>query len=278
VAARHLIGTSGLQKMKIVAVMACRNEAAYLATCLHHLMVQGIHFAVVDNGSTDDSLDIIRSPEFSNHLVGLRHVPFDGSFELEPLLKAKMGLADEIEADWAMNICPDEILHPNREGSTLLDEIQLFDQRGFNAVNFDEFVFLPVAGKWEEGLRGWPRLRHYYFFEAHRFWHMRAWKKGMGFSMSSHGGHILTGPNELRFAPESLVLRHYIFRDQEHAYEKLPNRRFAARELERGWHRSRNGFSPEKFTFPSADKLEVLDGPDSFSLSRARPWLKHYWQ
>ncbi len=140
--------------MKIVAVMSCRNEEAYLPTCLHHLVSQGIHFAVVDNDSTDASMDIIHSSEFRSHLVGLKRVPFTGAFELEPLLMAKMSLANETEADWAINICPDEILHPNREGRTLLQEIQLFDKRGFNAVNFDEFVFLPVDEEWEVGLRG----------------------------------------------------------------------------------------------------------------------------
>lgn len=264
--------------MKIVAVMSCRNEAAYLPTCLHHLVNQGIHFAVVDNDSTDGSMDIVHSAEFRSHFVGLKRVPFGGFFELEPLLKAKMALAEETEADWAINICPDEILHPNREGKTLLEEIRLFDERGFNVVNFDEFVFLPVAEKWEEGLKAWPLLRHYYFFEAHRFWHMRAWKKGLGLSMVPHGGHMLAGASELRFAPESLILRHYIFRHQEHAHEKLPARIFSEQELQRGWHRSRHGFPRQNYTFPAVDKLEMLQRPDSFSLSRARPWPRHYWQ
>lgn len=264
--------------MKIVAVMACRNEEAYLATCLYHLVTQGVHFAVVDNDSTGASMDIIQSAEFRSHLVGLKRVPFTGAFELEPLLKAKMSLADEAKADWAINICPDEILHPNREGKTLLEEIQLFDKRGFNAVNFDEFVFLPVDEEWEKGLRGWPRMRHYYFPEAHRFWHMRAWKKSLGFSMAAHGGHMLAGPNELRFAPESLVLRHYMFRSQQHAYEKLPSRVFSSKELERGWHRSRHGYHRRNYTFPPIDELETLERPDSFALSRARPWPLNYYQ
>lgn len=43
--------------MRIVAVMACRNEAAYLPTCLHHLVAQGVDFAVVDSDSTDESVE-----------------------------------------------------------------------------------------------------------------------------------------------------------------------------------------------------------------------------
>jgi len=255
--------------MKIVAVLACRNEAAFLPTCLHHLVM---------NGSTDGSLDIIHSAEFRSHLAGLKRVPYPGRFELEPLLRAKMALADEVEADWAMNVCPDEILHANREGGTLLKEISFFDKQGFNAVNFDEFVFLPVVEPWIEGWKGWPAQRHYYFFEPKRLRQMRAWKKGMGFSMVPHGGHHFQGACGLRLAPESLVLRHYLFRNQDHAYEKFTSRRFAEDELARGWHRNRHGFSRESYTLPPPERLETLDKPESFSLSRARPWSKHYWQ
>jgi glycosyltransferase involved in cell wall biosynthesis len=263
--------------MRIVAVMACRNEAAVLPTCLHHLVKNGIDFAIVDNNSTDDSLDIAHSAEFRNHLVDLKRVPYEGIFQLEPLLEAKMALAESISADWAMNICPDEILHPNREGTTLVEEVEYFDKSGFNVVNFDEFVFLHMSEPWVEGLRDWPISQHYYFFEPIRFRQMRLWKKGQGFSMVRHGGHRLDGDN-LRFAPESLVLRHYIFRNQAHAYEKFTNRNFSEKELAHGWHRNRHGIPKENYKFPNPDALEVLVRADSFALSRAHPWRKHYWQ
>lgn len=262
--------------MRIVAVMACRNEAAYLPTCLHHLVSNGIEFAIVDNDSTDDSLSIARSAEFKPYLVDIRRVPFSGEFALEPLLGAKLALAESVRTDWVMNICPDEILHPNRTGTTLAQEVALFDQAGFNVVNFDEFVFLPVDRPWLAGHRGWPEMRHYYFFEPGRFRQMRLWKAGQGFSNVNHGGHRLDGAK--RFAPESLALRHYIFRNQAHAQEKFPRRRFAPEELARGWHRNRNGFAPERFHFPSPETLETLDQPSSLALSRAKPWRRHYWE
>lgn len=256
--------------------MACRNEAAYLPTCLHHLVANGIEFAIVDNDSTDNSLSIARSAEFRSHLVDVHRVPFTGAFELKPLLHAKLALAESSGADWVMNVCPDEILHPNREGTTLAQEVLGFDRAGFNVVNFDEFVFLPVDQPWQAGYRGWPAMRHYYFFEPKRFRQMRLWKTGQGFSNVNHGGHRLDGIK--RFAPESLVLRHYIFRDQQHAHDKFPQRCFAPDELARGWHRNRHGYAPERYTLPRPDMLESLDRASSFALSRAKPWQKHYWE
>lgn len=264
------------QPLNVVAVLACRNEADYLPTCLHHLIANGLKFAVVDHGSTDGSLDIVHSDAFRPHLAGLERIPFDGTFTLRTMLDAKMRLGEASGADWLMNVCPDEILHSNRPGRTLVDEVSDFDDRGFNAANFDEFVFLPVEGPLEDGLRGWPSCRHYYFFEPRRFRQYRLWKTGLGFSMANRAGSRLGG-RKLRLAPESLVLRHYIFRSQAHAREKLVARRFAAEELERGWHGDRNGFGAEAFTFPPASALKMLSSPDSFVFERTDPWKDHYW-
>ncbi len=261
--------------MRTVAVLACRNEAAYLPTCLHHLASNGIEFAIVDNGSTDQSVEIARSAEFKPFLVDIVSVPFTGVFELETMLRAKKSLADSVQSDWVMNLCPDEVPHANRQDVPLSEEIARFDRAGFNVVNFDEFVFLPVTGDWKEGRRGWQDLRHYYFFEPTPVRQMRLWKSGCGFSNVAHGGHRLDGVT--RIAPESLALRHYIFRDQDHAFAKFPNRRFAERELARGWHLNRLGYPRENYRLPAVERLEVLAHPSSCSLSRARPWKKHYW-
>lgn len=263
--------------MKIVAVMACRNEAEFLPTCLRHLIANGVDFAIVDNGSSDESMDIVHSTEFRNHLVAIKKVPYEGVFRLKPLLEAKVALAENTDADWVMNICPDEILHPNRKNSTLLEEVEFFDKAGFNVINFDEFVFLPVTQPLEVGLHGWPMEKRHYFFEPSRIRQMRLWKNHQGFSMIRHGGHRLDG-EKLRLSPESFVLRHYIFLSQEHAYHKYPNRKFSEQELARGWHRNRHGIKQSKYKFPDSNTLETLSKAESFAFNRSYPRLKHYWE
>jgi hypothetical protein len=206
----------------------------------------------------------------------LTRIPYNGCFELEPLLRAKMALVESVVSDWAMNICPDEILHANRAGTSLAAEVARLEEEGFNAVNFDEFVFLPVAEPWVDGLRDWPAPRSYYFFAPSPLRQMRLWKKELGFSMVRHAGHRLEG-DHLRPAPDSLVLRHYIFRNQEHAYEKYATRPFSPQELARGWHRNRYGIPATSYRFPAPETLEWLESPQSCTFNRSAPRLKHYW-
>ena len=46
--------------MHITAILAIRNEEAYLGNCLRHLVCNGIDFVIIDNGSSDTSAEIYR--------------------------------------------------------------------------------------------------------------------------------------------------------------------------------------------------------------------------
>ena len=56
--------------MQVVAVLAVRNERPCLGNCLHHLIENEIDFFVVDNGSTDATVELLRERRFRSHLVG----------------------------------------------------------------------------------------------------------------------------------------------------------------------------------------------------------------
>ena len=109
--------------MDIVAIIACRNEEAYLANCLRHLVDNGIPFAVIDNESSDGTADILRRPDLRRSLVALEQLPFDGSFALESQLRAKTDLIDRLKADWIIHLDADEVMHSSREGESLRDVI-----------------------------------------------------------------------------------------------------------------------------------------------------------
>jgi len=65
----------------VVALLTIRNEALYLEKCLEHLYQQGINTCVIDNNSTDNSLDIAKS--FINRgVVQIETLPFEGYFDL----------------------------------------------------------------------------------------------------------------------------------------------------------------------------------------------------
>ena len=106
--------------MRVVAILAVHNERPYLSNCLSHLIENDIDFAVIDNGSTDGCTELLREPKFAPHLSGYRNVPFAGVFVWEEILLAQEKLVRTIDADWIVLVAPDEILHSNVPGETLL--------------------------------------------------------------------------------------------------------------------------------------------------------------
>jgi hypothetical protein len=106
---------------------------------------------------------------------------------------------------------------------------------------------------------------------------MRAWKKSARLDLTQGGGHVLAGDG-IRLASEKMILRHYIFRDQTHAYVKYAGRKFAEHDISRGWHRNRISQPVEQFTFPPRCQLHWLVSPADRNLSMELPRTSHYWQ
>jgi len=263
--------------LRVVAIIAIHNERPYLANCLTHLVQNGVEYAIIDNGSTDGAENILSEPRFAAGLVAVQHLPFTGVFDLNAQLVAKQRLAATLDADWFIHLDADEIMHSYQEQESLKSAIVRLDAQGWQVINFDEFVFLPVDANYVTDCEGMQPLLHYYFFEPKRPRLMRAWKATNNLSNVGSGGHILTGA-DFRLAPEPLTLRHYIFRDQGHAFEKYRRRQYSQAEIARGWHYNRVGQPETKFTFPSPTALERITTRGERNLRRDNPRLEHYWQ
>ena len=261
----------------ITAILAIRNEERYLANCLRHLVRNGIDFVIIDNGSSDKSAEIYRRREFAKNLVDVQQLPFLGVFSLSEQLRRKMEVIKSLDTDWVVHLDTDEVMHSNVEGETLKCTLTRLGAEGWNAVNFDEFVFLPIDSDYVPELLGHQPILHYYFYQPFSPRLVRAWKKAIGFSLLEHGGHQLTGPG-LRLAPEHLALRHYIVRNQQHAFRKYTERVYSAEDLARGWHGKRINQSRESFRFPPTDFLRKVSSPADYKMDRAHPFKAHYWE
>jgi glycosyltransferase involved in cell wall biosynthesis len=262
--------------LQIVAVLAVRNEQDHLANSLRHLKANGIFYAILDNGSTDSSRAIIEQDEFRSHLVAIGDIPFGGVFDLTRQLDEKMKLINRLDADWVIHLDADEILQSYRDGESLHDAIARAEAAGFNAIDFNEFVFLPVLSSHEGDIHGPQRILTYYFFEPSAPRLMRAWKKSTKVEIAG-GGHQLVGDG-IRLSPEKMAMRHYIFRDQDHAFAKYTGRRFSPFDLARGMHSNRFGQIAESFRFPAVERLCRLANPQSRDFDRSRPTTRHFWQ
>ncbi len=256
--------------MRIVALLAVRNEELYLARCLEHLLAQGIEVHLIDHGSTDATPAIAR--EFARRGgVTVESFPYRGLYEWGKILQRKEELAAHLPADWFIHHDADEIREAPAPWRTLAEGIAAVDEEGYNAIDFAEVVFTPTGP--EESFEGRDyvaEMRHYYPFAPRPEHRVNAWKNlGARVDLASSGGHRVQFPRQ-RLYPQPFVLRHYVFLSLAHLCRKYGERTFDPAELSRGWHGQRAAFRAEGVRFPPREFFQVL-GPDGrFDLSQPR--------
>lgn len=257
--------------MRCIAVIMVHNGVEYVDRCIQHLSLHQVDAAILDHGSTDGTYE--RCLRYVG--AGVCHVgrvPYRGIFSLAEQLQWKQALLAQLDTDWVIHQDIDECLEPPAPFNTLLEWVVGADGQGFDALNFNEFVFIPH----DSPTLPYHQAVHYYFFQPFAPRLMRAWKKGRPFSNLATGGHRLSG--DVCLFPQAGHLRHYIFTDQAHAYRKYADRQFAADELGKGWHRNRVGIPLACWSFPAKNRLECLPSAASRDFFTGRPWKKHYWQ
>lgn len=240
---------------RVVALIAMRNEEHYIGRCLEHLISQGVESYIIDNDSTDRSTEIVRS-YLGRGVLGLETFPYKGYYDWTGILKRKEKLSQELKADWFTHYDPDEIREAPRPHRTLREGIWVADRLGYNAVNFDEFVFMPTGE--EEAYEGRDyvaEMMHYYFLAPSSSRHIKAWKKtGAPVDLVSTAGHRVNFPG-LKLYPEDFILRHYIFLSKAHALRKYCTRVFSPEELTKGWHTKRAAITPEGIRLPTPKEM-----------------------
>ena len=229
----------------------------------------------MDNDSTDGTLAIART-FLGRGVFRIERAPYRGMFALHEQLRDKERLAAEIDADWYLHHDADEIREAPPPYSTLRQGIEAADRFGFNAINFDEFVFLPTSEDESfEGADYVAAMQHYYFFEPHPLARVNAWKKlaGVAVRLAESGGHSADFPGR-RIFPVSFVLRHYVALSRAHAIAKYAGRVYSRTEVaDKGWHRARASFAPERLRFPPRERLKRIGPPGVWD--RSDPWRRH---
>lgn len=129
--------------MSLLAVLAARNEAGMIETTLQALFDEGAEVVLIDNGSVDGTRDLA-TRYLGRGLLGIRDVPWRGSFVLSGLLQAKQQVFEDSRHDWHLHVDADEWPRAvdDRDLAGFLDDVPA----RYTAVNFGEFVFLPPDG------------------------------------------------------------------------------------------------------------------------------------
>jgi len=259
--------------MRIVALITIRNEALYLGRCLQHLHNQGVETCLIDNGSKDDSLAIAESWR-DRGVFRIEHLDYPGYFDLQSILLNEQRLAETVDADWFIHYDADEIREAPEPYLTLQTAIAEVDRQGYNAINFDEFVFLPCHDDGSfEGSDYVQEMRYYYFFEPYPMRQIKCWKRGIRLDLISTGGHRASS-EVLQVFPEPFIMRHYIALSREHVIEKYTKQRiYSSHEVHNlGWHGLRATFTESRLVLPDRHQLKCIDDGD---WNRSEPWKKH---
>ena len=242
--------------MRCLAIIAAHNEERFLGACLEHLVAQGVEAYLIDNESTDRT--VATAERFLGRgLVGIETLPRSDTFSLRAQLRCKERLALELDADWFIHQDVDEF-RISRRRRTLAEELAVADGRGFNAVNFLEFTFVPTRESADHDHERFRETMRWYYPFLPEFPHrLSAWKRQVEpVELAWSGGHRVRFPG-LRMAPESLAMRHYLCLSPSHLERKYGRRRYDPEELAAGWHRWRVAQSPERVRFPSQGELRT---------------------
>lgn len=258
--------------MNITAIVCARNEFPYLQHVLPYLAGEGIEVVLIDNGSSDETLDAVRDGKFPN-VVQVEGFPYTGTFDLSAQMAIKARLADTLKADWLIHQDADEILHGPDGWGRLRDHIETAHLGGFNVVNFNEFVMLPADPERDDILHN---NSNYYFFEPRPLRLMRAWKRSA--DLKSGNGHSLRGP-DVNVYPRRMILKHFIVRSQQHAFDKYLHRTFSPTDLAKGWHGNRMNFTTDNLRIPtSGRRLQSLASPLDAPVNFPRSSNTHFWE
>jgi hypothetical protein len=263
------------QPFRVVAIISAFNEGDIIAAVIRHLVDNGIDVYLIDNHSTDDTVEQARQ-WLGRGLLEIETFPRDlppgselaGSFDWTGILHRKEQLAGELAADWFIHHDADEIRESPWPGVTLKEAIRWVDALGYNCIDFRVFNFPPV----DDGFRQGADPREYFSFceDPPEFdtLQLKCWKAVKPrVSLVPWGGH------EARFSgrrvfPIQFMLRHYPIRGQKHGVRKVfaeRKARFLRSELSQGWHIQYNRIADQTHSF-IRDRAEL----HRFDLDHAR--------
>lgn len=226
---------------RVVALISSFNEGDIIAAVIEHLVSNGIHAYLIDNHSTDDTVEQA-GRWLGRGLLGIERFPADGDtgrYAWGDILRRKEELAATLQADWFIHHDADEVREGPFPGLDLRDAIRWVDLLGYNCIDFRTIEFRPTDDAFRQGDD--PKA-YFQFMEEGSFVdrvQRKCWKAGVGpVALAETGGHDVSFEDR-RVFPIRFLLRHYSVRGQTHGLRKVFSERrprFVPSERERGWH------------------------------------------
>jgi glycosyltransferase involved in cell wall biosynthesis len=263
-----------------LAILAVKNEQRHIPFVLEALINEGLDVVLLDDGSSDNTVELAK-PLLGKGLLDIHSRPDQGKFDWTNVLKWKEKVARSYNHEWLVHVDADEWLQHPLPNHSLMDLIVEADSIGANAIDFEEFTFLPIKdlALGEDARRVFTS---YYWHKPEASGYLRAWKRSAGLTNSRTGGHGLHPvfpwiTKRLKVHKAKGILRHYPILSAEHLKEKYQSRVFSKKEVAKGWHIDRIPLSNWEFSLSINHHVFSLKNPDDKSFNRSQPTSLHFW-
>lgn len=242
-------------RFRVLAVVPTYNEEDVIAQTLRYLTAQGIEVHLLDNWSTDATVERARA-FLARGLVAIERFPVEGPtgrYELASIMRRVEEIgASATWADWVMLHDADERRTSPWPGVGLRDGLWHAQRSGFTCIDHVTLNFWPVDDAFDPGVADLEDHFRFFEFSNHpgHFHQRRAWRQlGVPVGLADSAGHDprFTGR---RVYPYKFLLKHYPIRSRAHGERKvLRDRasRWSPAERAHGWHQQYDGLAPQDF-------------------------------
>lgn len=232
-------------EFRVGAIMTAYNEHDIIRPTVEHLLNAGVNVHLIDNWSTDGTVDQVRD-YIERGLITVERFPVEGPptmYDWTGLLGRVAEVAKTLDAEWCIHHDIDQRRDGPWPGSNIRDAIYRVNQWGFNAIDHTIVEFRPVDNDYPDGAELTSYFRRFEFVPGSATAaHVQAWKNDHLVDLVSSGGHDVQFPGRQVF-PFNFLLRHYPVRSQHHGERKVfteRQSRYPREELDRGWHHHYN--------------------------------------
>ena len=256
---------------RVLAVMPAFNEEDIIEQTLAYLTSQGIEVHLLDNWSTDRTVE--RARRFlGKGLVDVERFPAEApptTYDLTCILHRVEEIAARATwADWIVLHDVDERRCGPFEGASLRDALWRAEHAGYSCIDHVTLNFWPVDDAFDPQHDDMEAYFRYFEFSDHpgHFHQRRAWRRGdVQVALAPSAGHNVQFERR-RIYPYKFLLKHYPIRSRAHGIRKvLHERRARLNPVERagGWHLQYEDLRPERFVRDRQSLL--LSDPTTFA-------------
>src|ERR1044072_3189442 len=257
---------------RVVVLMSAYNEEDIIVPCLQYLIKQGLEVYLIDNWSTDATVELA-SEFLGKGLLAIEKFPPDrpsSHYVWKDILLRMEQLTKEIAADWFVFHDVDEIRSSPWPGLSLRDAILRVDSEGFNCIDHTVITFYPIDNDFSAGVDFEAYFKYFEFSDRPgQFIEIKAWKNlGRRISLSKSGGHEVRFDGRCTY-PFRFLLKHYPVRSQAHGEKKIFRERKARwfpQERDKGWHTHYDHITKGHSFLRQRSELTLFDVPASGEL------------